>query len=46
MVDNADLLLAAYDGQPGGAAMTCDYPREVGVPFRLIMPTPAGSADK
>ena len=38
LVDNADLLLAAYDGQPGGTAMTCEYAREVGVPIRLIMP--------
>ena len=38
MVDNADLLLAAYDGQPGGTAMTCEYAREMGVPIRLIMP--------
>ena len=38
LVENADLLLAAYDGQPGGTAMTCDYAREVGVPVRLIMP--------
>lgn len=38
LVDNADLLLAAYDGQPGGTAMTCDYAREVGVPIHLIMP--------
>ena len=38
MVANADLLLAAYDGQPGGTAMTCEYAREVGVPIRLIMP--------
>ena len=27
-VDNADLLLAAYDGQPGGTAMTVEYARE------------------
>ena len=39
MVENADLLLAAYDGQPGGTAMTCEYAREVGVPIRLIMPS-------
>lgn len=25
LVDNADLLLAAYDGQPGGTAMTVGY---------------------
>lgn len=38
LVDNADLLLAAYDGQPGGTRMTCEYAREMGVPIRLIMP--------
>ena len=38
MVENADLLLAAYDGQPGGTAMTVGYARDVGVPIRLIMP--------
>ena len=39
MVDNADLLLASYDGQPGGTAMTCEYAREIGLPIRLIMPS-------
>ena len=38
LVDNADLLLAAFDGQPGGTAMTCEYAREAGVSVRLIMP--------
>ena len=38
MVENADLLLAAYDGQQGGTAMTCEYAREMGVPVSLIMP--------
>ena len=38
LVDNADLLLAAYDGQPGGTAMTCDYARKIGVPIQTIMP--------
>ena len=27
LVDNADLLLAAYDGQPGGTVMTCELVR-------------------
>ena len=27
LVDNADLLLAAYDGQSGGTAMTCELAR-------------------
>ena len=38
LVDNADLLLAAYDGQPGGTQMTCDYARKAGVPVCLIRP--------
>lgn len=38
LVDNADLLLAVYDGLPGGTAMTCEYARQMGVPIRLIMP--------
>ena len=38
LIDNADLLLAAFDGQPGGTAMTCEYAWEVGVQIRLIMP--------
>ena len=37
MVATADLLLAAYDGQSGGTAMTCEYAREIGVQIRLIM---------
>lgn len=38
LVDNADLLLAAYDGQPGGTAMTCAYARQTGIPIQTIMP--------
>ncbi len=38
MVDNADLLLAAYGGLPGGTAMTVDYAHEMDVPVRIIMP--------
>ena len=39
LVDNADLLLAAYDGQPGGTAMTVAYAAEIGVPVQRIFPT-------
>lgn len=39
LVDNADLLLAAYDGQAGGTAMTVGYAQEVGIPVQTIMPT-------
>ena len=38
LVDHADLLLAAFDGQPGGTAMTCAYARRAGVPIQTIMP--------
>ena len=39
LVNNADLLLAAYDGQPGGTAMVIDYARRMDVPVCLISPT-------
>ena len=39
LVDNADLLLAAYDGQPGGTAMTCELARRYDVPVMKIKPT-------
>ena len=39
MVDNANLLLAAYDGQPGGTAMTVEYAENTGVPVKMISPT-------
>ncbi len=38
LVDNADLLLAAYDGQPGGTAMTCEYAQQTGIPVIKIPP--------
>ena len=38
LVDNADLLLAAYDGQPGGTAMTCELARRYDVPVMKIKP--------
>ena len=43
LVDHADLLLAAYDGQPGGTAMTCGYAEEMGVPVKRIMPKTEGA---
>lgn len=39
LVDNADLLLAAYDGQSGGTAMTCELARRCDVPVMKIKPT-------
>jgi len=38
LVDNADLLLAAYDGKPGGTQMTCDYAKKMGVRICKIPP--------
>lgn len=38
LVDNADLLLAAYDGQPGGTKMTVKYARQIGVQVCYIKP--------
>jgi len=38
LVENADLLLAAYDGLEGGTAMTVSYARELGVPVRILWP--------
>ena len=38
LVDNADLLLAAYDGKPGGTAITVAYAEKTGVPVMTILP--------
>ena len=38
LVNNADLLLAAYDGQPGGTAMTIGYAKANGVTVQIIQP--------
>lgn len=38
LVTNADLLLAAYDGIPGGTAMTVKYARNNGVQVICIPP--------
>ena len=37
-VDNANLLLAAYDGQGGGTAMTVEYAENTGVPVQIVLP--------
>ena len=39
LVANADLLLVAYDGLPGGTAMTCEMARLYDVPVMKIKPT-------
>lgn len=39
LVTNADLLLAAYDGQPGGTAMTCALAQQYHVPVIKIKPS-------
>ena len=38
LVDEADLLLAAFDGKPGGTAMTVDYANRTRVPIKYIFP--------
>lgn len=38
LVENADLLLAVYDGQPGGTAMTIQYATELGLEIQCIRP--------
>ena len=38
LVNNADLLLAAYDGQPGGTAMTIQTAKATGVQVVIIHP--------
>ena len=38
LVENADLLLAVYDGQSGGTAMTVGYAREIGGAVEYIRP--------
>lgn len=38
LADNADLLLAAYDGTPGGTAETVAMARALGVPVRILPP--------
>ena len=41
LVNNADLLLAAYDGKPGGTALTIGYAVELGLPVETIPPLAA-----
>ena len=41
LVENADLLLAVYDGLPGGTAMTIGYAREIGVSVYCLTPNVA-----
>lgn len=38
LVNNADILLAAYDGQPGGTQMTVQYARQMGIQVCMIPP--------
>ena len=38
LVNNADVLLAAYDGQPGGTQMTVKYARQMGIQVCCIKP--------
>ena len=38
LVNNADILLAAYDGQPGGTQMTVQYAEQMGIQVLCIKP--------
>ena len=38
LAENADLLLAAYDGRGGGTGMTVGYAMRLGVPVRIFWP--------
>ena len=38
LVNNADMLLAAFDGQPGGTEMTIRYARQQGIQVCCIRP--------
>ena len=38
MVIHCDLLLAAFDGQPGGTAMTVDYAHKHGAKATRLRP--------
>ena len=38
MVDQADYLIAVWDGQPGGAGNTVRYARQLGKPVIIIDP--------
>ena len=38
LVNNADILLAAYDGQPGGTQMTVKYAQQMGIQVCCIKP--------
>ncbi len=40
LVDLCDILLAVYDGRPGGTAYTVEYARKVGRKVLVIPPTP------
>lgn len=40
LVDHCDLLLAAFDGRPGGTMLTVTYARSRGREVRLIRPDP------
>ena len=41
LVQQADLLLACYDGQEGGTKMTVEYARQIGCPVCLLPPVKA-----
>ena len=42
LVNNADMLVAAYDGQPGGTEMVVRYARSIGIQVCRILPVVPG----
>ena len=42
LVNNADMLVAAYDGQPGGTDMVVRYARSIGIQVCRIQPVVPG----
>jgi len=39
MVDNADVVLACFDGKAGGTKVTVDYAKKNEVPVMILPPT-------
>ena len=39
LLENADLLLAVFDGQPGGTAMTVQYAQDLGLQVQCVRPS-------
>ncbi len=46
MVDKADVIIAVWDGSPGGTAYTVDYAKKQGKKVYVVNPTPPRSGGK